>query len=84
MIAYRLFWIGFWIMQIALLLKFRPWEHGWEGSFIGLGFTLGFLAVMYGVRVLGKKLDLEKKYSIGEARFNSRTGKVLKPDEPNR
>ncbi|WP_108786959.1 hypothetical protein [Erythrobacter sp. Alg231-14] len=76
------FQIGWTLLVIAWMIKFDYWERivdgGWVDALIGLGVYLAVTALAH----LGQRL--EKTFNIGEARFNSRTGKVLKPGEPNR
>ncbi len=73
----RWFYLGWTIFMIGMAIKFRPWERGFGSMLIGLGVFVAVAALGH----LGQ--NLEKKFNIAEARFNSRTGKVLKPGEHN-
>ncbi|MEP3420530.1 MAG: hypothetical protein ABJN35_02235 [Erythrobacter sp.] len=76
------FQIGWTFVVIGWMTKFDYWERildgGWENALIGLGIYLAVTASAH----FGQRLG--EKFNFAEARFNSRTGKVLKPGEPNR
>ncbi|MEM6908913.1 MAG: hypothetical protein AAF494_09560 [Pseudomonadota bacterium] len=59
--------------MIATLIKYPPWEHGWTNPIIGLGF--GFAIILFS----GFFQRLEERLDVGEARFDSETGKQLPP-----
>ncbi|MEM9084499.1 MAG: hypothetical protein AAGB23_01085 [Pseudomonadota bacterium] len=69
------FYIGWTLYMGATLIKFPPWEHGWHNVFIGLGVYLPIALIGHGSDVIGRR------YNIGEARFDSETGKPLPPYE---
>ncbi|MEL6416823.1 MAG: hypothetical protein AAF249_11910 [Pseudomonadota bacterium] len=72
------FWIGWALYVIASLIKYPPWEYGWQSVAIALGFGL---AIILFSRFFKK---LEDRLQAGEARFDSETGKQLPPYEDAR
>jgi hypothetical protein len=65
--------IGWAIYMVANLIQYPPWEHGWTNVVIGLGF--GFAILGFGAFFQ----KLEDRLDVGEARFDSETGKQLSP-----
>lgn len=65
--------IGWAMFMVAWTIKYPPWERGWTNALIGLGFGLALLVFGSFFRKLEQRLD------VGEARFDSETGKQLPP-----
>ncbi len=62
-------WLVWWTIDV------RPWEWGWRKWLIMIGAAIGILVIA----LLFEALDrFEKRKGIGEARFDSETGKQIK------
>ncbi|MEO1047468.1 MAG: hypothetical protein AAFW59_03980 [Pseudomonadota bacterium] len=72
----RLWFLIGWVLYMgATLIKYPPWEHGWANPAIGVGYGLAVLLFS------SSFLKLERRLGVGEARFDSETGKPLPPYE---
>lgn len=66
-------YLGWVLFMAGMVMKSPPWEGGWMNVLIGLGMGLGIPALSHAVERLERNLD------VGEARFDSETGKQLPP-----
>ncbi len=71
-------WIGWALLTLGLLLNVKPWENGWGAAISILPYVIAFMVLMLGLTRLDKHFD---KRGIGEARFDSETGKQLPPGD---
>ena len=64
---------GWVLLMIGMTINNPPWEHGWTNVWIGVGVGLVIAILSQVSDRFGRHLD------IGEARFDSETGKQLPP-----
>jgi len=73
----KFYWPVYFVSMGAMAFIVRPWEAGWDSLWRAF-------AVLIGIAVIILALDYLNKYSerrgIGEARFESKTGKQLSND----
>ena len=65
------YYIGWAIFMVGMIMRNPPWEQGWLNVWIGLGVGVAIAILSHVSERFGRDLD------IGEARFDSETGKQL-------
>ncbi len=71
-------WIGCLVLNLGLIIRNRPWERGWET----LVWAIPIVVLTYALIAVLNRLDVfARNRGIGEARFDSETGKLMPEDE---
>lgn len=74
----RWFHLGWLIFMVAMLMQSAPWEGDWgTRDVIAMLIAVGFYLAI--ILFHGFFLKLEDRLDVGEARFDSKTRKLLPP-----